>query len=253
MFQYKKEFPYWSFTPFKILTCLALKLYSWDKRRVFSTRQNLSWIPWHGGVLEQLCCPVERCKAFLDIISLWSHGKAFEIPRVREVWSELAYSYNRDISDECVVTTWNPYKSPDIQGWATSTYVCAPDCYAETQGRRQILQTKTPTSFSLKYDLFISRNVRQLKSCQPDPNPSYSPNPWSSLQKPFPPRAMISSDLISEMGPGLAGTLGDTSQGTPGASQSSWWRLSQVLGLTPNPCPNSGANAIGLLKALYFK
>lgn len=70
----------------------------------------------------------------------------------------------------------------------------------------------------MQHDLFISRNVHQLKSHQPDPNLSYSLNPWSSLQKPFPPQAKISSSLISKMWPGLAGTMGDTSKGTPVAS-----------------------------------
>ena len=144
---------------------------------------------------------------------------------------------NWDISDEWVVTTWNPYKSPDIQGLATFTYVCGPDCHHRNSSQKTNPTNKNPTSFSLKHDLFISQNVCQLKSCQPDPNLSYSPNLWSSMQKPFPPQATISSDLISETGPGLAETAGDTSEGTPDASGSSWWWLSQVtlLELTLNP------------------
>jgi len=163
------------------------------------------------------------------------------------VWSELAYSKNWDIPDKWVVTTWNPYKSPDIQGLATFTYACGPDCHQWNSSQKTNPTNNKPTSFSLKHDLFISRNMCQLKSCQPDPNPSYSLNLWSSLQKPFPPRATISSDLISETGPGLTGTVGDTSEGIPDASGSSWWWLSQVtlLELTPNPHPTAILRVLG--------
>lgn len=94
---------------------------------------------------------------------------------------------------------------------------------SENSSQKTNPTNKTPTPFSLKHDLFISQNVCQLKSCQPDPNLSYSPILWSSLQKPFLPQAMISSDLTSETGPGLSRTAGDTSEGTPDASGSSWW------------------------------
>lgn len=139
-------------------------------------------------------------------------GKALKI---QSVWSELVFSNNWDISDESVVTTWKPSKAlTDIQGLATLIYICGPECHQWNSSQKTNPTNKTPTSFSLKRDLFISRNVCQLKSCQPDPNLSYSLNLWSSLQKPFPPQAMISSDLISETVPGLARTVGDTSEGT---------------------------------------
>lgn len=180
--------------------------------------------------------------------------KALEIRRVWEVWSELAYSNNWDLSHEWVVTTWNPYKTPNIQRLAAFTYVCGPDCHQWNSSQKTNPTNKKPTSFSLKHDLFISWNACQLKSCQPDPNPSYSPNLWSSLQKPFPPQATTSSHLISEMGPGLAGTVGDTSEGSPDASGSSWWWLSQVklLELTPDPHPTVTWRVLASWKSFVF-
>lgn len=163
--------------------------------------------------------------------------KAFKIQRV---WRELVFSNNWDISDKSAVITWNPSKAhTGIQGLATLTYVRGAECHQWNSSQKTNPTNKKPTSFSLKHDLFISRNVSQLKSRQPDPNLSYSPNLWSSLQKPFQPQAMISSDLISEMGPGLTRTVEDTSEGTPDASGSSWGWFSEVtlLEVTPNPHP----------------
>lgn len=148
---------------------------------------------------------------------------------------------------EWVVAIWNPYNNPDIQGLGTFTDFWGSDLHQWNSSQKTNPTNETPTSFSLKRDLFISWKVCQLKSCQPDPNLSCSQKPWSSLQKPFPPQAMVSSDLINETGRGLARTVGDTSKGTPDASGSSWWWFSQGTRLesTPNSQPTVTVRLLG--------
>lgn len=181
-------------------------------------------------------------------------GKAPEIWRIWEVWSGLALSeqlgHIRGMSCHHLKSLEKPWY-PRV---ATFPYFCEPDYHQWSSTQKTNTQNnsnknkqtktkrkKTPNiqpkktnpkpkntkkttetkPLPLQHDLFISQNACQLKSYQPDPNPSYFPNLWSSLQQPFPPWAMISSSLISKTRPGLTGTMGDTSEGIPDASESS--------------------------------
>lgn len=110
---------------------------------------------------------------------------------------------------------------------------------SEIGARRQIPRTKPPLLFHWNMTFSFHKMCVSFNLVSPTP---ICPLPrFCSSQKPFPPRATISSDLIRETGPGLSRTAGDTSEGTPDASGSSWWWLSHItrLELTPNPHPTA--------------